>query len=145
MFHELCDNKGPTLTLFHVEDGNKVGIYTPLSWDNASEWKNDMETFIFNLNKNKKYKKLQKDYSIYCNKLNGIYSAYFGNASQCKTMKKIKYSNIINKYYENGSDILPSNKKETFYDLFEDITFTFIVIICKPRPTNIIIIYKSNF
>ena len=30
-FHQLCDNKGPTLTLFHVIDGNKVGIYTPLS------------------------------------------------------------------------------------------------------------------
>ena len=25
-FHELCDNKGPTLTLFHIKDGNKVGI-----------------------------------------------------------------------------------------------------------------------
>ena len=32
-FHELCDNKGPTLTLFHVNDGNIIGIYTPLSWD----------------------------------------------------------------------------------------------------------------
>ena len=57
-FHELCDNKGPTLTLFHVNDGNIVGIYTPLSWDSSSEWKKDMETFIFNLNKNQKYKKI---------------------------------------------------------------------------------------
>jgi len=65
-FHELCDNKGPTLTLFHVNDGNKVGIYTPLSWDSNSEWKFDMDTFIFNLNKNQKYKKLQPDHSIYC-------------------------------------------------------------------------------
>ena len=38
-FHQLCDNKGPTLTLFHVNDGNKVGIYTPLSWDSKSGWK----------------------------------------------------------------------------------------------------------
>ena len=35
-FHELCDNKGPTLTLFHVNDGNIIGIYTPLSWDSSS-------------------------------------------------------------------------------------------------------------
>jgi len=34
-FHELCDNKGPTLTLFHVNDGNIVGIYTPLSLDSS--------------------------------------------------------------------------------------------------------------
>ena len=45
-FHELCDNKGPTLTLFHVNDGNIVGIYTPLSWGSNSLWKNDMDTFI---------------------------------------------------------------------------------------------------
>ena len=38
-FHELCDNKGYTLTLFHVNDGNKVGIYTPLFWDSNSGWK----------------------------------------------------------------------------------------------------------
>ena len=44
-FHKLCDNKEPTLTLFHVSDGNKVGIYTPLSWNTFSGWKNDMETF----------------------------------------------------------------------------------------------------
>ena len=56
-FHELCDNKGPTLTIFKIDDGNIGGIYTPLSWDNHSGWKNDMETFIFNLSNNKKYKK----------------------------------------------------------------------------------------
>ena len=49
-FHELCDNKGPTLTLFYVNDGNIIGIYTPLSWDSSSGRKDDMETFIFNLN-----------------------------------------------------------------------------------------------
>ena len=45
-FHELCDNKGPTLTLFHVNDGNIVGIYTPLSWDSNSGWINDMDGYI---------------------------------------------------------------------------------------------------
>ena len=48
--HELCDNKGPTLTLFHIKNGNKIGIYAPLSWDTSKEWKGDIETFIFNLN-----------------------------------------------------------------------------------------------
>ena len=65
-FHLLYDNKGPTLTLFHVKDGNIVGIYTPLSWYSSSGWNSDMETFIFNLNKNKKYKKLSKYYFIFC-------------------------------------------------------------------------------
>ena len=49
-FHELCDNKGPTLTLFYVTDGNKGGIFSPISWDNKSGAKYDKKTFMFNLN-----------------------------------------------------------------------------------------------
>ena len=48
-FHELCDNKGPTLTLFHVNDGNIVRINTPLSWEssfNGEKWKSDKEILI---------------------------------------------------------------------------------------------------
>ena len=56
-FHELCDNKGPTLTLFETIEGYKGGIYTPLSWDSKSGWKKDMDTFIFNLSGGQKYKK----------------------------------------------------------------------------------------
>ena len=59
-FHKLCDNKGPTLTLFHVNDGNIVGIYTPLSWDTTTGWKKDMDTFIFNLNKKTKTQKTKR-------------------------------------------------------------------------------------
>ena len=70
-FHKSCDNKGPTLTLFHVNDGNIVGIYTPLSWDSNSGWINDMDTFIFNLNKNRKYKKIKSNYSIFWSNLDG--------------------------------------------------------------------------
>ena len=78
-FHELCDDKGPTLTLFHANDENIVGIYTPLSWDSSSSsyWKNDMDTFIFNLNKNQKYKKLKNDYSIWCYNRDGPYTNLF--------------------------------------------------------------------
>ena len=59
-FHRLCDNKGPTLTLFETNDGNLGGLYTPLSWDNNSQWKGDYDTFLFNLSKNIKYKKNNK-------------------------------------------------------------------------------------
>ena len=41
-------NKIPTLSEFHVSDGNKGGIFTPLSWDTKSQWKKDMTTFINN-------------------------------------------------------------------------------------------------
>ena len=53
-----------------------------------------METFIFNLNKNAKYKKKIKNYSLYSYNNYGMYTVYFGNHNDCETMKKIKhYSN----------------------------------------------------
>ena len=118
-FHELCDNKGPTLTLFHVNDGNKVGIYTPLSWDSTSCWKDDTNTFIFNLNKNQKYKKLRKLSSIDCNSSSGPHTASFGYFNMT-SMKSIRHwANTINKFYDKGSEILPSNNQEKTYDLIE--------------------------
>ena len=125
-FHELCDNKGPTLTLFHVNDGNIVGIYTPLSWDSKSGWKNDNDTFIFNLNKEKKYKKIKSDFSAYCYNRCGPYTAYFGCNSSTK--KSIEHNaSAINSYYDNGSDILPSNNQIKYYDLLETEVYKIII------------------
>ena len=125
-FHELCDNKGPTLTLFHVNDENIVGIYSTLSWDSISYWKKDMDTFIFNLNKNQKYKKLKNDYSIYCDILCGPFTNYFGCYIN-NSMKSIThYANNINKYYDKGSEILPSNNQTKEYDLIETEVYKII-------------------
>ena len=127
-FHELCDNKGPTLTLFHVNDGNIVGIYTPLSWDSASKGfsKNDMDTFIFNLNKNQKYTKLKSDCSIYCFNKYGPYTADFGCGKN--SMKSIIHNaNYINRFYDKGSEILPSNNIEKEYDLIETEVYKIII------------------
>ena len=126
-FHELCDNKGPTLTLFHVNDGNIIGIYTPLDLDSNSLWKNDMDTFIFNLNKNQKYKKLKEDCSIYCMFSYGPYTAGFG-CDHNNSMKSIIYlGNDINKYYDKGSEILPCNNQEKVYDLIETEVYKIMI------------------
>ena len=108
------------MTLYHVDNGSKVGIYTPLILDKKSGWKDDMDTFIFNLNKNKKYKKSRKDCSLNCDKDLGMYTGFFGNYYSCKTMEKIiHYSNDINKDFENGSEILPSDGQDKIYNLLE--------------------------
>ena len=38
-FHKLCDNQGPTLTLFHITDGNKVGFIPHCLWDHQMDGK----------------------------------------------------------------------------------------------------------
>ncbi len=108
-FHQLCDNKGPTLTLFITDDGNIGGLYTPLSWDCVSKWKNDNDTLIFNLSKKKKYKKNQKNCSIYCDGSYGPKTYGFGFYKP-NQMDKIEHlGTSINNYFENGADILLNN------------------------------------
>jgi len=107
-FHNLCDNKGPTLTLFEIEGGVIGGIYTPLSWDSSSGWKEDMETFIFNLSIGQKYKKLKNENSIYCSNNHGPWIYFFG----FDQMRKIQHQGLrINEYYDKGSEILPNNNE----------------------------------
>ena len=105
-FHQLCDNKGPTLTLFYTEDEYKAGIYTPLSWDSQSGWKEDMDTFLFNLNKKQKYKKITREYSIYCVSDYGPWT--YSSGFYYNKMKSIKFDPQINNYFDKGAEILPN-------------------------------------
>ena len=126
-FHQLCDNKGPTLTLFYTQDGNKGGIYTPFSWDTQSGWKKDMETFSFSLNKTQKYKKINENYSIYCNSYYGPYIHYFGFHTK-NQMKKIQLCSSNNDYFEKGSEILSNNSSEyKCYDIKEVEVYKIII------------------
>ena len=68
-FHKLCDNiNSPTVCLISLKDGNIIGGYTTLTWDCSGKWKNDNDSFIFNLNKNLKCEKGSNEGSIYCSK-----------------------------------------------------------------------------
>ena len=102
-FHQLCDNQGPTLTLFYTKDGNKGGIYTPLSWDTTSIHKNDIESFIFNLNKQQKYKRINNgEYSICCSRKYGPWVPCFVFHERNKMKKIIHNGKNLDNFYEKG-------------------------------------------
>jgi len=136
-FHELCDKKGPTLTLFHLkQNGLKLGIFTPLSWDKDYS-KNDLETFIFNLNKEQKYKKLNPSNSIISQNNYGPSTQYFGcyNKDENDSMKCIYCYNYcssstyyLDQYYDKGHEILPLDNIGNFkkYELIEAEVFKII-------------------
>ncbi|XP_056000062.1 interferon-induced protein 44-like [Ostrea edulis] len=52
-FHELCDDKGPTVTIFYNTDNNVYGGYTSLSWKSEGSWCTDKLSFLFKLYTNK--------------------------------------------------------------------------------------------
>ena len=93
-FHQLCDNRGPTIALFETLNGLAVGFYSPLDFDsNYGNFKQDMNTFIFNLNNQAKFEKIKNDGSIYCSNTFGPYVAYFGMwGGGIKNMKHCYYN-----------------------------------------------------
>ena len=49
-FHELCDNKGPTLTIIQSDFGHIFGGFTMQSWANTGvEYVSDTSAFIFKI------------------------------------------------------------------------------------------------
>ena len=115
-YHNLCDEKGSTLTLWHMKNiGDKIGFFANSSFDSVSGWKSDPDCFLFNLNQNKKYK-----IKNYCNYTAFICRKDVGPSASCLgcnpdiPLTYIYHSKIhIDKYFEDASKILPSqNNKE---------------------------------
>ena len=87
-----------------------------------------MDIFIFNLNKNKKYKKLKNEHSIYCHCLTGPLTTDFG-CNVNDSMKSITHHTYaINEYYDKGSDILPSDIQRKVYNLTEAEVYEIIIV-----------------
>ena len=70
-FHRNCDNKGPTLTLLQIQDGDCIGGFTNQSWSSPEdgEWKTDPGTFLFNLTRRTSFPCLDHTVAIKCGKL----------------------------------------------------------------------------
>ena len=48
-FHDKCDNKGQTITLYQNQKGNIFGGYTSIPWTSDGKWHNDKNSFLFTL------------------------------------------------------------------------------------------------
>ncbi len=50
-FHSRCDNKGPTISLFKIKDGDVIGGYSTAQWYSVSPGKfvGDSDAMLFNL------------------------------------------------------------------------------------------------
>ena len=120
IFHEKCDNKGPTLVLTKIKDGgNILGGYTPLSLDSSSGPKNDLDSFLFSLTDNKKFPKATNNQSINCSSSYKPWFASFGFHQSLSSNQLIIYKQ--NEKYQNANEIIPSIQKrfDDIYDITE--------------------------
>ena len=81
IFHNKCDNKGPTIILFKNEKGNIYGGYCPISWKSEGGWQSVPEAFIFTLTniyniEPTKFNRTNDQYGIY---FGSNYGSFFGN------------------------------------------------------------------
>ena len=79
IFHKKCDNKGPTLCLFKIENKDiRYGGFASVSWDSNSGEKKDENAFIFSINNKKMFKTTNSNSSIFCSI---VYGPFFGGNS----------------------------------------------------------------
>jgi hypothetical protein len=77
-FHQLCDDKGPTITIFKSKAARVFGGFTQQSWDRSGQWKKDEKAFIFSIDRKQIYRVKDAQSAIYCNSSWG--PSFGGNA-----------------------------------------------------------------
>ena len=118
IFHEKCDNKGPTLVLTKIKDGKILGGYTPLSWDSSSGAKKDLDSFLFSLTDKKKFPKKNAEQSINCNPFYGPWFYSFGFSQSLSNNQLI--IDKTNKNYQIEKEIITNfNINSNRYDITE--------------------------
>ena len=123
-FHNLCDNKGITLLLVKLIDGNILGGYITKDWDNHSEWKSDQDAFVFSLTQNVKcITNSNNSYNaFYCR---SDYGPYFASIQFYN--KKMNEAYICSHdYYNNSSNLYPG-KKADYYKMQEVEVYKIII------------------
>ena len=124
-FHNLCDNKGITLLLVKLIDGNILGGYITKDWDNHSNcWKQDQDAFVFSLTQNVKC----------ITNSNYSYNAFYCNSSYGPHFASIQfYSKKMNEaliqshgYYNNSSNLYPG-KNADYYKMQEVEVYKIII------------------
>lgn len=109
-FHELCDNKGPTVTIYYNTDNNVYGGYLSLSWQSSRSWITDTSSFLFQLYRNRKWNP-----NVFVLKVSNN-NVYFDKNIGPKFENLNSFSGIIEKtsdYFEMSTDDLFRNN---YYD-----------------------------
>jgi hypothetical protein len=67
-FHSRCDNKGATISLFKVKDGDCIGGFTKAQWtSNGAEYAGDSTAMLFNLSQQRQFPhQPQAEWAIRC-------------------------------------------------------------------------------
>ena len=129
-FHNRCNNKGPTISLFKNENGYIFGGYASIDWTSCNGWRSAPDSFIFTLT-NKynieptKFPNINTNYSIWDSSGCG---PTFGVGHDICTFYS-NYTNFPNSYKDvlgKGYSIFKGNNDNYNFNLKEIEVFKFI-------------------
>ena len=110
-YHSLCDNKGPTLTIFTTSDDLTFGGYLSVSFNENSGWIHDENAFLFSLNPDEKFPSIDATYTFYGGKDRGptfggynieIFDNFFTNDKNKYNLSKATFD--FKKKHKNAKD-----------------------------------------
>ncbi len=121
-FHRLCDKQGKTLVLIQTDNNLIIGGYTSKDWDTSGNWHKDNESFLFSLTYGKIFPIKKNCDAILGSEDCGPWFAYIGFRDGGKndlTQGIFYYRVFHDESYENFNEIIPNDKKETYFDAKE--------------------------
>ena len=87
-FHNNCNNKGPTVSIFKSTNGNVYGGYFAQSWTSANNYRQDSNSFLFSVDKASKHKIINTNYAVYDT---NSYGPTFGGGHDIYTNSNMNY------------------------------------------------------
>ena len=112
-FHQICNNKGPTLALFKSDKNNIFGGYTSKSWTSRNGYCSDNDCFLFTLKNTQgtrpnkfRIKDINNSTYDYYN-----YGPTFGNGYDINIQNNFFNNNHSIKFPQNFEDNLGIGKK----------------------------------
>jgi hypothetical protein len=92
IFHQLCDNKGPTVTVATLVDDRYIGAYSPISWGIVeNQYINNPDVFLFD--NSQKYTSNSSTYAIWQSSSLG---PTFGSGQDFLTLASWSPKNLYN-------------------------------------------------
>jgi hypothetical protein len=129
-FHSRCDNKGRTITLFKVKDGDCIGGYNKAQWSSpwSGHYESDNTAMLFNLSCCRLFPNKQRGEEIFCDsrcgpcfggsssgELDTMYEPFNGDRKCSSRANKPSYCIPVD---GNGTNML-TNKKDGDFTISE--------------------------
>jgi hypothetical protein len=81
-FHYYCDNKGTTICLLKIKDGDCIGGYTNVEWNCSHRHFGDSAAMLFNLTSRRHFPNKGTGKEIFCSDKHALCFHGGGNASE---------------------------------------------------------------